>query len=300
MLRVLLLGASGQLGKQLQISLNSKFHLAALPREICDIDDPDAVRYCFDAIKPEIVINTAAFTAVDKAETQCDRAYSVNATAVKTLSQNANRHGAVFIHFSTDYVFDGTKSSPYKESDTPMPLNVYGKSKLDGETLAVENNEKSIIIRTSWVYSVFGQNFVKSILKNARSKSKLSVVADQVGCPTSTLSISKLLNHIVPILHHSGGAFPNQNIYHYSEGPEQSWEAFARNILNIAAANKTCLKCQPEDIEPISASSLNQAAIRPPYSALDSNSITDTFGYSMPDHISMLSDTIKDINQQQV
>lgn len=296
MIRILLLGASGQLGKQLQLSLNPKFHLTAIPRELCDITDDNTVRNCFDTIKPEIVINAAAFTAVDKAEGACDEAYAVNATATKIISQNAHRHGSAFIHFSTDYVFDGAKGSPYNECDTPSPLNVYGKSKLYGEMLATKNNEKSLIIRTSWVYSEFGRNFVKSILENAKIKPKLKVVADQIGCPTSTLSIAKLLNHIIPILHEPGHSFSNQNIYHYSEGHEQSWKEFATRILSIAVENKTSLMCNPKCVEPISTSSLNQAATRPAYSALDSSEISNAFEYSMPDHITMLSDTIKNIS----
>ena len=265
MKRVLVTGANGQLGKSIhRISLNYpdlKFVFTDVDE--LDITNSKEVNTLFASNKIDYCINCAAYTAVDKAEEEVEKAYLINAKAVKNLAEACQTTGAVLIHISTDFVFDGTKSTPYTEEDTPNPLSVYGKSKLQGEEYVQEICDRHFIVRTSWLYSEYGNNFVKTMLRLAETRKQISVVNDQIGSPTYAGDLAEFILKIV------SSESMTYGLYHYSNFGEISWYDFAKEIFSNQ--NKKT------EVLPIPTTAYPTAAKRPKYSVLDISKANNTF-----------------------
>ena len=268
---ILITGANGQLGRELQIQSRafSSFDYIALSKDELAIQDTALVRDAFGKYQPKYLINCAAYTAVDKAETDKEMAYRVNAGAVAVLAEICKDHNTGFIHLSTDYVFDGRAGTPYKEESATNPQSVYGASKLGGEQQALRLNPDSLIIRTSWVYSESGKNFVKTMLHLMSEKKEISVVNDQAGSPTYAADLAEAILQIIA----SGKWQPG--IYHYSNSGVISWFDFAVAIKEITGSSSI--------IHPIPASQYPTPATRPAYSVLDTTKISQVFGIKIKD-----------------
>jgi dTDP-4-dehydrorhamnose reductase len=234
-MKVLLTGSKGQLGSCFQDRLPAGWEIWATDSDVLDITDLNAVRVAVTNFQPNIIVNAAAYTAVDKAETEHELATLINKVGPENLAVAANEVGARLVHVSTDYVFDGTASTPYIETDVTNPLGMYGLTKLDGEIAVAAVQPEAIIIRTAWVFSEYGNNFVKTMLRLAKERDTLSIVADQRGCPTYAGDIAQT---IIDLLNKNalGG------IYHYCGDQEVSWFKFAENIFNIALAKQKISK----------------------------------------------------------
>jgi dTDP-4-dehydrorhamnose reductase len=269
--KILVTGANGQLGQELQQLAPSfaQYDFIFLSKDELSIHDTEKVNAFFAKHSPSWLINCAAYTAVDKAESEIEQAFSVNAGATATLATACNNNNCGFIHISTDYVFDGKASVPYKETDPVNPQGVYGASKLEGERLAMQANPSSVIIRTSWVYSFFGKNFVKTMLKLMSERESLNVVNDQLGSPTYAADLAAAIMEIVRHGQTQGG------IYHYSNDGIVSWYDFAVAIKELSGST-----CQ---INPIPSSQFPTPAKRPAYSVLDKTKICEEFGIELKD-----------------
>lgn len=269
--KIAVTGANGQLGKELQEASSAypQFDFVFLSREDLPLHDSEKTLRFFEATHPVFLINCAAYTAVDKAETEKDLAFRVNGEAVGALAATCKFFHTRFIHISTDYVFDGSSSSPLKEDHPTDPVNVYGASKLQGEQLALQNNEAALIIRTSWVYSEFGNNFVKTMIRLMREKESINVINDQVGSPTYAADLAGAILQIA-----AGEKFI-PGIYHYSNEGQISWFDFALAIKDLTGSR--CV------INPIPGSQYPSAAKRPHYSLLDKSLIKNTYGIKIPD-----------------
>lgn len=267
---VLVTGANGQLGSELQV-LSKQFpsyrFLFTAKNEL-PIDNFISVKNYFENEQIDFCINCAAYTAVDKAESEMENAFAINAEAVGNLAQICKEHHSQLVHISSDYVFDGTSTSPYQENDRVGPVSVYGKSKLRGEELAFNNNPSSIIIRTSWVYSSFGNNFVKTMKRLMTEKESINVVSDQYGCPTYAADLANVIMQVIE----NENSLPG--IYNYSNEGITTWYLFAKTIKKILHS-----KCA---INPIPTEQFQTAARRPPYSVLDTAKIKDTFQIQIP------------------
>jgi dTDP-4-dehydrorhamnose reductase len=270
MKKIVVIGSKGQLGNELQdLSGQYDYEFFFYDKEELDITQQDEVEKKIQELQPQFLINCAAYTAVDKAETDKEICYAINADAVGYLAKACKNNNTQFIHISTDYVFDGTAAEPYKETDKPNPQSIYGKSKLAGEQEAVNNNPEAIIIRTSWVYSVYGSNFVKTMLRLMQSRPELNVVSDQYGSPTYAADLAQAIMHIVESQSWQPG------IYHYSNEGIISWFDFAKAIRDIAQLN--CV------VNPISTEQYPTPAARPKYSVLDKTKMQQTFGIELKD-----------------
>lgn len=268
-MKILVTGAGGQLSTELQgLSTNyTDYELLLLTKQQMSITEEEEVSKIITDFKPGYVINCAAYTAVDKAESDKEKAFAVNGTATGLLAKYSLINNCRFIHISTDYVFDGSASSPMKEDHPVKPLNVYGESKLLGEQLAVMENPESIIIRTSWVYSSYGSNFVKTMIRLMNEREHLNVVNDQYGSPTYAADLAEAIMQIIT----SGKWKPG--IYHYSNKGIISWFDFATEISSIIKSN-----CK---VNGISSDLYPTPAKRPNYSVLDTSKFTQTFGIEM-------------------
>jgi dTDP-4-dehydrorhamnose reductase len=247
--------------------------VVATDRRELDLRDSSAIQRTVRKTDPAIIVNAAAYTAVDNAESEADVAMQVNAIAPGILAEEAKRLGALLVHYSTDYVFDGSKKLPYKEEDAPNPLSVYGRSKLEGEQAIVASECRHLIFRTSWVYSSRGRNFFLTILKAAREKPELRVVDDQFGAPTSSLAIAEATARALQVR-------AGQGLYHLSAGGRTSWFGFAQAILRKAAV--------ATPVVPIRSDQYPAKAKRPSNSVLDNSRLKETFGMSLPDWESQL------------
>lgn len=270
---VVVTGKNGQLGWELQQLVSQQpmeYDFLFTGREELDLSDPDLIHTFFQKHHPDYVINCAAYTAVDKAETEQDFAYTVNASSVGLLAAECARKDCVFITLSTDYVFDGKGTEPYSTDHPTDPVNYYGYTKLTGEHLALANNPQTIIIRTSWVYSVHGNNFVKTMLRLMKDRSELKIVSDQVGSPTYAADLAAALLQVIGELAKGNRHY---GVYHYSNEGVISWFDFATAIQQIAD-----LHCQ---LLPIPTTAYPTPAKRPAYSAMDTQKIVRDFGVSL-------------------
>jgi dTDP-4-dehydrorhamnose reductase len=269
---ILVTGANGQLGNEMRIisSVYPAYNFLFVAKDDLSIDDLETVKKYFANHIIDYCINCAAYTAVDKAETEPEKALLINATAVGNLAKVCKQYGTQLIHISTDYVFDGTSAIPYKEDHSVAPVNRYGATKLKGEELAQQSNPGTIIIRTSWVYSSFGNNFVKTMLRLMKEKEQLSVVSDQVGCPTYAADLAAAIMQIIT----SGKAPGNPGIYNYSNSGIINWWQFAVGIKELSGS-----KCI---INPIPSSNYPTPAKRPAYSVMDTTKIQQTFAIDIP------------------
>jgi dTDP-4-dehydrorhamnose reductase len=255
--RILLTGAGGQLGRELARRLPALGELVATDRAALDLSDPDAIRRTVRAARPQVIVNAAAYTAVDRAEAEPEAAHAVNATAPAVLAEEARRLGALLVHYSTDYVFDGEKRAPYVEDDPPNPLNVYGRTKLAGEEALRASGARHLILRASWVYAPHGRNFLLAIARRARAGEPLRVVDDQTGVPTSAAFLAEAS---VRILARADGA---EGLYHLAPTGSTTWCGFARAIVARLGLEVP--------VTPISTAEYPAAARRPAYSVLDSS-----------------------------
>jgi dTDP-4-dehydrorhamnose reductase len=293
--KILVTGANGQLGRELKQLAPSFPHPIAigfefifLSREDLPIHHFEMVRNYFKIYQPVCLINCAAYTAVDRAEQEKDLAFRVNAEAVGVLAAVCKEQDCRLIHISTDYVFDGTATIPYKEDSLTNPQSVYGASKLDGEKQALQFNSDSIVIRTSWVYSEFGKNFVKTMMKLMSERAEISVVNDQLGSPTYAADLAGVILKIINDCQlPTAGCQPG--IYHFSNEGIISWYDFAVAIKELTASN-----CK---INPIPTSQFPTAAKRPAYSVLDKTKIQQTFGIKPKDWKLSLTDCIRKIKK---
>lgn len=256
-MKILLTGAGGQVGRCFLDRVPFQWEVLALTSSDLDITDQLAVVRQVNAFHPDVIVNAAAYTAVDLAEKNSEHAFAVNALGVKYLAQAAEQIGARFFHLSTDYVFDGQKCTPYKETDTPNPLSVYGQSKLAGEQMAFAYCTKSVVIRTSWVFSEYGQNFVKTMLRLSREQDSIHVVNDQWGCPTYAGDVAGIIIQLIrqnKVLH---------GLYHYCGNQVMSWYEFAKMIFSVA----NLIKMNAQAV-PIPSNGYKTVATRPQYSVL--------------------------------
>jgi dTDP-4-dehydrorhamnose reductase len=279
---ILVIGARGQLGLELSRSLSLVGRVVAVGRDTCNLASAEQIVATVRSVKPRVIVNAGGYTAVDAAETSPELAHSVNAVAPGLLAAEAKALGGLMVHYSTDYVFDGVKADPYREDDATSPLSVYGRSKLDGE-LAVQNVDVAHwTFRTSWVFGVRGGNFLKSIARAARSRTSLSVVADQVGAPTP----ASLLADVTALAVHrylSGASPMPSGVYHLAAQGETSWHGYARHIVERLAASGFPLMVKPEDIRPIAAAKYGSAAARPANSRLDTSKLRAALNIELPD-----------------
>lgn len=278
--KILITGANGQLGKSLQkIADNYSHEFFFMDRNKLDITDVQALEDVFHRNNFDYCLNFAAYTNVEKAEQEKELAERLNAEAVGHLAEISYRYKTSLIHISTDYVFDGNKNSPYKESDMPNPLNVYGASKLKGEKLILNNTDQYYIIRTSWLYSEFKNNFYKTILKLTKERKQLKVVDDQIGTPTLTYDLLKFILFLIDREEHKFG------MYHFSNMGEASWFNFAKEILKTHRLTN--------EVIPVETNEFPSKVERPKYSVLDKTSIKDTWNYIPEDWSVSLKKWIK-------
>ncbi len=267
---ILVTGANGQVGRCLQKCIQEfpAFEFYFLGREHLPIDNHELTRKIISTLQPFALINTAAYTAVDKAENETPAANSINGYAAGNLARHCADTGVRFLHISTDYVFDGKGAAPYKEDDVVHPVNAYGASKLLGESLIQKENNEAVIVRTSWVYSAFGHNFVKTMRRLFEERQEVKVVKDQYGCPTFAMDLAKALLQIA-----SADRW-NPGIFHFCNKGVITWFDFAMGIKQ--AGGYSC------NITPIPTTQFPTPARRPAYSALDCTKIEDTFGIAPP------------------
>ncbi|CAG2151477.1 dTDP-4-dehydrorhamnose reductase [Ralstonia mannitolilytica] len=280
---LLVTGSTGQVGSELTRSLAPLGKVHALDRIGCDFSQPAQIREAVESIRPDIIVNAAAYTAVDEAETDVDAAYAINARAPQALAEAAAKSGALLIHYSTDYVFDGQKQEPYVEDDPTNPLSVYGKSKLAGESAITKIHERHLILRASWIFSVWGNNFFTTMLKLAGEQARLRVVADQHGAPTSASLIADVTAHLVAQYLRACGdvRFP-YGVYHLAAAGVTTWHQYAQLIVERALTIGLLHEGRAPSIEAILSSQYPRAAPRPENSRLATDRLQTTFGLTLP------------------
>jgi dTDP-4-dehydrorhamnose reductase len=275
MKKVLLIGAKGQVGQELQVTLPSLGEVISIGREELDLTNSEKIGQLIREIHPDYLVNAAAYTAVDKAETEPELAYSINATAPKIMAESAEKIQAKFLHISTDYVFDGRKNTPYLETDLTNPLGVYGQSKLRGEEEIKTVNSQAIILRTAWVYGSYGKsNFVKTMLRLGKEREELKVVVDQLGSPTWSKDIATAITQLLINVDNPAG------IYNFTNSGVASWFDLTKAIFEEAKISGIPLKIQR--VIPITTAEYPTPAVRPAYSVLSGQKISQQLGYIPP------------------
>jgi dTDP-4-dehydrorhamnose reductase len=280
-MRILLIGGNGQVGWELQRTLAPLGEVIAPSREELDLAREDSIRGCIAGLQPGLIVNAAAYTAVDKAEEAPDQAMIVNGVAPGILAEVAWQQGAALIHYSTDYVFDGGQPAPYRETDTPRPINVYGKTKLAGEQAIMAAGGGYLILRTSWVYGLRGHNFLLTIQRLAREREVLKVVNDQFGAPTWSRMIAEGTAQIIAQARGQVSDFIGhyRGLYHLSCDGKTSWYDFASGIL----ARLDAATAPRARLEPIPTAEYPTLARRPAFSCLDTSQLQSAFGIKLPD-----------------
>lgn len=298
MIRGLVFGENGQLAKCLaqEQARVADIELIFIGRRICDLECPSGIAAAIDKIRPDLVINAAAYTGVDLAESDHDRAIAVNETAVRVISETTAKQAIPVIHFSTDYVFDGNATEPYIETDRIAPLSVYGQTKFAGEQAVRDLNPKHLIFRTSWLYSPFGKNFVKTMCRLLAETDEVKVVDDQIGCPTSAYDLARVVLQVLPVA--VTDAFQTPGTYHVVSDEPISWCAFARRIQIIGADvfgfDWPGIDCQ---MTPVSSDQFPSAAKRPAYSALSNRKVKEVFGVDFPSLDESLGRVLTDLEK---
>ena len=286
-LTILLLGANGQVGHALQTALASLGTVIACTRAELDLDvayaQPQLVLDLVQKTRPNVIVNAAAYTAVDRAESDPEQGRTLNAVLPGLLAQAASDVGACIVHYSTDYVFDGTKKGSYREQDQTNPLSMYGQTKLQGEQAVAKACARHLILRTSWVVSAHGGNFLKTMLRVGQERDSLRVVADQIGAPTSANLIAQTTRHLLVEMLAQPASDPRWGVYHLAAGGQTSWFYYAQYVLSQAREKGWPIKVAPESIEAIATADYPVAAKRPHNSKLDTSKIRQTFGVVLPD-----------------
>ena len=268
---ILITGANGQLGREMRKVLDGDIFVNAIYTDVdeLDITDAQAIDNCITSNNVHFIVNCAAYTAVDAAESNVELCNKLNVEAPTLLAQSAHKHGAKLVHISTDYVFGGDGRVPYKEDDAKNPLGVYGRTKLAGEVELLGSGCKAIIIRTAWLYSPYGKNFVKTMASLMATRPEVGVVADQVGSPTCAEDLAAVICHII-----EKGMLGHTGVYHYTDAGVVSWFDFAREICRLGGWD-----CA---VKPLRSSEFPSKVRRPHYSVLDKSKITETFGVEVP------------------
>jgi dTDP-4-dehydrorhamnose reductase len=294
---ILLIGTNGQVGRELNSRLPRIAEVTPLDRQRLDLTQPEEIRRAIRALHPAFIVNAAAFTTVDKAESEESLARAINAEAPAVMAEEAKKIGASLIHFSTDYVFDGSKISPYVEDDPPNPQNVYGRTKLEGERAIQASGAAHLIFRTAWVYATEGRNFLLTILRLATQREELRIVRDQIGAPTLSSEIAAATTNILAQVRdnerRSFSLADLSGIYHMTAGGETSWYDFATSILEEAAASSAAspwfaaatssLPLIARRVIPIATKEYPTQARRPAYSVLSNARLNRTFSLQLPD-----------------
>jgi dTDP-4-dehydrorhamnose reductase len=282
-MNILLFGKGGQVGWELQRSLSVLGQVTALDfdsTEHCgDFSNPAGLADTVRALRPDVIVNAAAHTAVDKAESEPELARTLNATAPGVLAEEAARLGAWLVHYSTDYVFDGSGSRPWVETDTPAPLSVYGRTKLEGEQLIQQSGAQHLILRTSWVYAARGGNFAKTMLRLAQERERLTVIDDQWGAPTGADLLADVTAHAIRQLQ----ARPQDaGLYHLVAGGETNWHSYAKYVLAQAQQAQPAIQLKASEVAPVPTSAFPTPAVRPHNSRLNTHKLQATFGLTLP------------------
>lgn len=278
-MNILLLGKNGQVGWELQRSLGVLGRLTALGHAEADFTQPQTIAETVRALRPDVIVNAAAHTAVDKAESEPDLARLLNTTTPGVLAEEAARLGAWLIHYSTDYVFDGSGSRPWVETDAPAPLSVYGRTKLEGEQLIQQSGARHLILRTSWVYAARGGNFAKTMLRLGSERERLTVIDDQWGAPTGADVLADVTAHAIRQLQQrpqDGG------LYHCAAAGETTWHGYASYVLALAGQLQAAIKIKATEVAPVPTSAFPTPATRPHNSRLDTRKLQTTFGLTLP------------------
>ena len=282
-MNILLLGKGGQVGWELQRSLSVLGHVTALDHDSTghcgDFANPAGIADTVRALRPDIIVNAAAHTAVDKAESEPDLARLLNATTPGVLAEEAARLGAWLIHYSTDYVFDGSGSRPWVETDVPAPLSVYGRTKLEGEQLIQQSGAQHLILRTSWVYAARGGNFAKTMLRLAQERERLTVIDDQWGAPTGADLLADVTAHAI---RHLQQRPQDAGLYHLVAGGETNWNLYAKYVLDQAQKAQSAIKRVAKEVVPVPTSAFPTPAVRPHNSRLNTTKLQTTFGLTLP------------------
>jgi len=280
-MKILLLGAAGQLGWQLQRSLCVVGELTALTRSSApwcgDLADPQGIARTVRELRPDVIVNAAAYTAVDRAESEPDAAFAINERACETLAVEAARLGASLVHYSTEYVFDGSGEQPWRETDPTAPLNVYGRSKLAGEQAIARHCPHHLILRTSWLFDTWGDNFLKWVLAAARQRPSLEIVGDQWGAPTRAALVADVTAHLLRM--------PEPRLagtYHLAASGQTSRHGFAVFALECARQCALALQAGPESVSPVSTASFPRPAARPANSRMDTSRLRGACGLLLP------------------
>jgi dTDP-4-dehydrorhamnose reductase len=278
---ILVTGVHGQLGHELSRLLSAKADVIALDRSQLDLADADAIVSTVRSLRPDIVVNAAAYTAVDRAEEERELALAINGRGPEILAEEAKRLGALLVHYSTDYVFDGTAATPYDEASDTVPLNVYGASKLAGERAVAASGCAYLTLRTSWIYALRGRNFLLTIRRLAAERDELTIVADQFGVPNWARSIADATSRLIAL--GRSRLADEAGLYHLSGSGVASWFDFARAIVGAAARPR---------LTAITTAQYPTPARRPAYSVLSTKKFARTFGFSLPDWRVMLQDCL--------
>lgn len=296
-MKILLLGANGQVGHELRRSLAPLGEIVATTRsgklddgarcETADFDAPDALRALIERIAPDVVVNAAAYTAVDRAESDRDAAFRANAEAPQHIAEACAARDALLVHYSTDYVFDGTGQRPYREDDPTSPLGVYGESKRTGELAIQASGARHMIFRTAWVYASHGKNFMRTMLRLAAERDELRVVADQIGTPTPAALIADVTSAVL------AGPYGHSGLWHLTASGETSWHGFAEAIVESAHARG--LLAAATRVVPIATSDYPTPARRPAYSRLDTTRLSSDFALDLPDWRVALTKTLAEL-----
>jgi dTDP-4-dehydrorhamnose reductase len=282
-MKILLFGKNGQVGWELQRSLAPLGELIALDRhslDLCgDLANLQGLAETVQTVRPDLVVNAAAYTAVDKAECEPELARLINATAAGVLAQEANKLGAWLVHYSTDYVFDGSGTKPWLEADGTAPLSVYGQTKLEGERLITSCCQRHLIFRTSWVYAARGGNFAKTMLRLAQERERLTVIDDQWGAPTGAELLADVSAHAIRhLLKHPEHA----GLYHLVASGETAWNGYAKHVIARAARAQPAIKIVAKEVAAVPASAFPTPARRPHNSRLNTTKLQTTFGLTLP------------------
>lgn len=287
-MKILLLGKNGQVGWELQRSLMPLGELVALDhdsRDFCgDFTNPAGLAHTVRQLRPQLIVNAAAHTAVDRAENEPELAHAINAHAPGVLAQAARELDAWLVHYSTDYVFDGSGNRPWKETDTTAPLSVYGRSKRAGEEAIAASGCRHLIFRTSWVYGARGGNFARTMLRLAAEREQLQVIDDQIGAPTGADLLADVtahaVRHVLPQQRRND--LTPSGLYHVAASGATSWHGYARFVLQRAQAAGHALKAGPEQVQPVPTTAYPTPAKRPHNSRLDTQLLQNTFGLRLP------------------
>lgn len=295
-MKILLLGKDGQVGWELQRSLAPLGELHAWGRQEADLSAPDALRARVRELRADVIVNAAAYTAVDRAESDESAARLVNAVAPGVLAEEARAAGAWLVHYSTDYVFDGSKDAAWVETDPTAPLSAYGRGKCEGEERVRIAGARHLILRTSWVFGIRGANFAKTMLRLAQERDSLEVVADQVGAPTGAALLADATALALYRIASSGrDAQAYSGTYHVAAGGSTSWHAYACHVLARARERGALLRAGPEQVRPVGSGAFAAPAARPANSRLDCTKFRNRFGLALPDwrhHVDRLVDEL--------